>query len=123
MRATEDDVVLLPLPWSPCWIHERRILTVDRSRLPIGIGVVLVRIEHLQLIYPHQEDSTVPALLAFAFHHRRRGPLDVQLHVAKTARRLDHAGARLYFHVAVLHGPLGRGAVLRPPLRQVFPVE
>src|SRR5882672_1435859 len=119
----EDDVVRLPLAWRPRGIDERGILAVDRACLAVGIGVVLIGIEHLELVYPHQEDAAVAALLPFALHDGWRGPLDVQLYVAEAARRDEHAGAGLYLDVAILHGPFGRGAVLRAPLGQVRAVE
>ena len=112
----EDDVIRLPLARRPRGIDEWRILPVDGTGLAVRVRVVLVGIEHLQLVDPHEKDAAVAALLAFTLHHRRRGPLDVQLHVAEAARRDEHAGARFDLDVAVPHGPLRRGAVLRAPL-------
>src|SRR6267143_1339032 len=115
----EDDVVRLPLAWRPRGIDERGILAVDRACLAVGIGVVLIGIEHLELVYPHQEDAAVAALLPFALHGGRRGPLDVQLHVAEAAGRDEHAGAGLYLDVAIPHGPFRGAAVFGAPLQEI----
>src|SRR5213078_3918506 len=104
----EDDVIRLPLAGRTGGVDERWILAVDRARLPVGIRVVLVGIEHLQLVDSHEKDAAVAALLAFTLWRSRRAPLDVQLHVAEAARRDEHAGARFDLDVAVFDDPFRR---------------
>src|SRR6266576_2588920 len=123
MRAMEDDVIRLPLTRRPRGIDEWRILPVDGTGLAVRVRVVLVGIEHLQLIDPHEKDAAVAALLAFTLWRSRRAPLDVQLHVAEAACRDEHAGVRFDLDVAVFDDPFRRGAVLRAPLRKVRAVE
>src|SRR5881396_3656826 len=65
MRSPKHDVVRLPLARRPCRIDEWRILPVDSARLAVRVRVVLVGIEHLELVDPHKEDAAVAALLAF----------------------------------------------------------
>src|ERR1044072_6960400 len=120
MRAVEDDVVGLPLARPARWIYERRILTVHGAGLTVGIGVVLIGIEDLQLVNPHQEDAPGPPLLPAPADDGGSGPLERELHVAEPARRLNHAGPRLHFHVAVRERPLRRARIFRAPLRKVL---
>ena len=90
----------------------------------------MIRVEHLDLVQPHDQDAAVAAALAGAFDLRRRGPLDVKLDVAELVARHQRAGARADFEVAVLdrpfrvHGFAGVGAAagLRP-FREVLAVE
>ena len=49
-RPVKDDVVALPLARRSTRIHQRRVLAVDRRRLAIRVGRVVVRVEHLQLV-------------------------------------------------------------------------
>src|SRR5258707_13523066 len=123
MRAREDDIMRLPLARRPRRIDGRRILPVDGPGLAVRVCVVLVGIEHLQLVDPHEKDAAVAALLAFTLRRSRCAPLDVQLHVAEAARRDEHAGVRFDLDVTVVDDPLRRGAVLRAPLREVGAVE
>src|SRR3954469_10457349 len=46
-RSVEDNVVSLPLSRRSRRIHQRWVLSVNRRRLPVGIGPVLIRIENL----------------------------------------------------------------------------
>src|SRR5438034_10141120 len=71
VRPMEDDVIRLPLARRPGGVDERRVLAVDRTGLPVGIGVVLIGIEDLELVPPHQKDPAVATLLTFALHDRR----------------------------------------------------
>ena len=123
VRPVEDDVVRLPVAGRSRGVDERGILAVDGAGLAIGIRVVLVGVEDLELVHPHQKDPAVPALLALALHDSRRCPFDVELHIPERTRGYQHPGSRLHFDVAVLDDPLGRRAVLGAPLRQVRPVE
>src|SRR6478736_4370821 len=88
------------------------------------VGLVLVRVEHLELVRALQEHAAVPALLAFALHFGGCRPLDVQLDVAEAALRPDAARASLDGGDAIGNGPeRGTAALLVLPLRQVLAVE
>src|SRR4051794_34503895 len=79
LRSLEHYVVGLPFAGFPGGVHQWRPPTVDRSRLTVRVGLVIPRIEYLHLVPAHQENTAVAAILAFAFNHRRRRPLDVKL--------------------------------------------
>lgn len=124
VRAMKHDVVGLPLPRGSGRIHERGRLAIHRPRHAVGVGDVLVNVEHLNLVVAHQEDAAVPAFLAVALGRRRRGPLDVELHIPEPALGMDPARPRHDFHVSVMYGPFGRAAVVvAGPLRQVGAIE
>src|SRR5712691_10950937 len=112
----ENDIIRLPLAGRPRGIDERRVLAVNRACLPVGIRVVLIGIEDLQLVDPHQEYAAVSALLALALCRRRGPPIDVAPHVAEAAGRHEHACAGFYLDVVVPHSPLRRAAVFATPL-------
>src|SRR5574341_250250 len=86
----------------PAGVHEWRVLTVDRRGLAVRVRRILVGIEYLHLVSPHQEYAAVAALLPFAARRHRRHPFDVQLAVAEPLARPDVATARGDLGVAVL---------------------
>lgn len=60
----ENDVKSLPLSrWSGD-VDERHGLLVNRPRLAIGIGEVLIAIQYLQLVHSLNDDAAVAAILA-----------------------------------------------------------
>src|SRR6185312_17551740 len=75
-RGVKDDVIRLPLARRAADVRLRRVLPVNRPALPVGVGGVLVTVEHLNFENAHQEHAAVPAALAFAARGRRLGPLD-----------------------------------------------
>ena len=107
-RGFESDVVGLPLAGLARGIHQRRPLSVDRSSLPIRVGGIVVGVQHLNLIVAHQENAAISTPLAGAVHLCRRGPLDVQLHVAELLLGIDVTGIVNHLRIAVFHLP-GRG--------------
>src|SRR5256885_2108416 len=123
MWTMENDVIRLPLARWPSRVDERRVLAVNGAGLPVGIGVVLVRIEHLEFVDPHQEDATIPALLPFALGRRWCGPLDVQLHVAESTTRDQHPRAWVHFYVAVSDDPFRSRAVFSLPLSEAIAIK
>ncbi len=102
-RRREDDVVGLPFAWRTRRVHERRILPVHRRGLAVGIGLVLIAVEHLHLELSEEEHAAVAAPLAGALDLFRRGELHVELEVGELLLRFDHALGRLQH--AVLHRP------------------
>ena len=118
----EDDVVGLPLAGPPRGVHEGNVLLVDAGRLPVDVGGVLPRVEHLHLVQPHQEHAAVAAALALADDLGGGAPLDVELHVAEAPLRGQVAGAGNHGHGAVGDLPPGL-AVASLPLGQVVAVE
>ena len=126
LRGLEDDVVGLPLPGLAGDVDERRVLAIDRCRLAVSIGDVLVRIQHLHLIAAHEGDAAVAAVLARASSRARSGELHMQLHVTEFLARHDRSRAGSGLEVAIFHWP--RRVRLLPlprvlPLRQVLAVE
>src|SRR3954471_1766702 len=122
----EDDVVGLPFTWLACHVHEWWVLAVNRRGLAIGVGHVLVRIQHLHLVAVHESDAAVAAILAEPASGSRRGEFDVQLNVAKLLPRDNRTRSRTGLEVAVLDRPrrIDQLAVLRMrPLRQILAIE
>src|SRR5947199_933819 len=122
-RPVEDDVVRLPLPGRAAGVDERWRLPVHGGGLAVGVGVVTIRVEHLNLVMRHQEDTAVTALLAFALRRYGRGPFDVQLHVPEVALRADRPGTGGDLHVTVADHPARGRALERPPVREILAVE
>src|SRR2546425_449487 len=122
-RAVEHDVIGLPLTGGAAGVRERRILAVHGGRLTVGVGAVLIRIEHLDFVAAHQEDAAVAALLALALGRRGGRPLDVQLAVAEGAGRVDAAAPAHDLHVPVRHLPAGRLRRVSFPTRETLAVE
>jgi len=118
-RAVEDDVVCLPLAGRATGVHQRWKLSVDRRRLAVGIRLVLVRVQHLHLVPPHEEDTTVTALLTLAHRGQWRHPLHVQLRVPECVARDDPSSAGHHLHISLLDLPAGRAASLLLPSRKV----
>src|SRR3954462_9602024 len=116
-RRMEDDVVGLPVSRGTRRIHQRRILSVHRARLPIGVSLVLVGIEHLDFVSAHQKHAAVAALLAFSVGRSWLGELNVQLAIAEGITRRDIARLRYYLDVPALNLPRGGLAIFVHPLR------
>src|SRR5262249_10357309 len=83
--------------------------------LAVGVGVGLVRIEHLDLELAHEEHAAVAAVLARSPGGFGCGPLDVELDVAERRLGLDPPCAGRGFHGAVTDPPLRGAAVRRLP--------
>ena len=66
-RHLVDDVVRLPFTGTAARINKRWELAINRSRMSVGIGVVLVTVEHLNLNTAREEHSAVATSLTFAF--------------------------------------------------------
>src|SRR4051794_26915118 len=65
----ERDVVRLPFAGWARRVDERRELPVHRGGLSVGIGRVLVAVEHLDFEQAEQVDAAVAAPLAVPLHH------------------------------------------------------
>src|SRR5437867_13455103 len=73
-RSAEDDVVSLPLTRWATGIHQRWVLAVNRGSLSICVRFVVVGVQHLNFIFPHQKHAAVAPLLARSPSRQRRGP-------------------------------------------------
>src|SRR5690554_3316309 len=82
-RSHIIDVVGLPFTGRSRGIHQWYGLLVDRSGLPIGMGLVLIGIQDLYLISLLQKYAAITTTLTFALHLGRASPLHVQLHIAE----------------------------------------
>src|SRR5262249_15632526 len=80
----------LPLAGLAAHVDHRRPLVVHGRTLPFGIGLVVVRVEHLDLITsPHEADAVVAASLPAALDIPRRGEFQVEVAIAETPFGLD----------------------------------
>ncbi len=119
-----DDVVGLPMAGRARDIDQRRVLAVDRGGGTVGVGLVLVGVEHLALVaVVAEEDAAVAPPLAVAVGRVGRRPLDVELAVAEGLEGAGIAAAGDALEGAVVHDPFGRAAVHRRPLGGVGAVE
>src|SRR6185437_4040283 len=82
-RTMKDNVIRLPFAGLATGVHQRRILAEERCRLTVRIRAIVVRVEHLYLVQPHEKHAAVAALLSLAVRRRVRFPLAVQLTVAE----------------------------------------
>src|SRR5678815_244686 len=79
----EHDVVGLPDSGPPARVDQRRVLPIDRPGLAVGIGHAPVGVQDLHFVETHEKHAAVAAVLVLAHGGQRRGPLDVELHIAK----------------------------------------
>src|SRR5579871_1842853 len=107
-RRFEKDIIGLPLAGFPRSVHQRRPLAIDRARLPIRIRGVLVRIEDLNFIAALEKHAAVSTPLAGSRDGRRRGPFQMQLHIAEFFFGGDITGPGDDLHVSILDLPGGR---------------
>jgi len=49
-RGVKQNVVNLPLTWLAGRVHQRSVVTIERSCLAVEVGLVLIGIEHLDLV-------------------------------------------------------------------------
>jgi hypothetical protein len=122
-RGIKDDVVVLPLAGFARSVHERRVLAVNRSGLPIGIDQVPAALEYLQFVNSEEEDSAIPLPLVAGPEGRGGPPLDVQLDVAVLFARIDITTLWDYLYVAVLHFPTRGIAFCGSPHGKILPIE
>ena len=82
-RGFENNVVDVPLPRRFGHVDLWGKLAIDRCRLAVSIGIVVIAIENLNLVFAHDDDAAVSAALRIAFDYFWSGPFDVHLHVAE----------------------------------------
>ncbi|MCG3120490.1 MAG: hypothetical protein ALAOOOJD_03222 [bacterium] len=122
-RPAKNDIVTLPFARRQAGIDQRRILAINRCRLTVGVSQALIRIEHLHFVAAHQKDTAVAAILPLLLFGRRRGPFDMQLHIAPRGLGLNITAALHRHHIAVFNLPFRRLAFGIAPVRQIFAVE
>ena len=92
------------------------MLFVDRCRLAVGIGRVVIGVQHLHFITLLQEDAAIaPILTIHAFKILWRTPLQVELHVAEILACAYSSRAAIHRHHAIFHLPLGWPTLLGFP--------
>ena len=118
-RAAENNVINLPLTGLVQRIGQRRIHAVDRAGKTVGIGRIVIVVEHLHLHLPHEEDAAIAATLADALDIGGLRPLDMELAVGKLLLGADITGARHTLQRSVFDHPLRRlgGSLVGLPLR------
>src|SRR5690348_6702586 len=119
----EGDVVGLPLTGRPAGIRERRMLAVDGAGLAIGVGDVVVAVEHLDFILALQIYAAVTSRLALSLGRIGLAPFEVELNGAEFLFRLDVTLAEGYLEISILDIPLCGTALCRLPLGQIFAVK
>ena len=105
----EGHIVGLPLARRSGRVDQRRVLTVQRCGLTVGIGRVLMTVQDLDFEFSQHENAAVAAALTIALHLSRCRELDVQLDVRKLRPGPNQALPRLEH--AVLHRP-GHGSAV-----------
>ena len=88
-RRLEHDIVALPLAGPAAGVDQRRVLAVDGAGVAVGIGAVVVAVEHLDLVQPEQEHAAVAAPLAAALHPGRTGRTPGGAGSRRSARRVS----------------------------------
>ena len=120
----EHDIVSLPLAGFARGVHQRRPLTINRAGLPIGIGRILERIEHLNFIAALEKNPAIAATLAVAVNLPRAKPIRYATARHRISLCGDLAGSLGDFEVSVLHFPFrGRSVFRRYPVREILAVE
>ena len=122
-RSVEDDVVSLPFAGAQAGIHQWRCLRVNGTGLAIGVSLVLVRIENLELVTAHEIDAAVASALILVVRRVRLGPFDVQLTIAERLRGTDVAGSGNNFDGAVDNFPARGATFVVLPLGEISAIE
>ena len=123
-RGDVDDVVGVPFTGFVDRVHHGRILTIDSAGETVGVGLVVVGIQHLDFIaVAAQENTAVAAALVVTFYLGGSGPFHMELAVAEAVFGTDIAGAGNAFHGTVFDDPLGLFAVHSDPLIQIGAVK
>src|SRR5581483_9222086 len=86
----------------------------------VGVGRILIRIEHLYFIAALKKDPAIASILAGAAYFGRCGTFDVQLHVAELLLRGQIPCAGDDLHIPVLKLP---ETAPWSPLREILAVE
>jgi hypothetical protein len=103
LRGGEDDVIDLPLAGGTHGVHQRRRLAINAAGHAVGVGGVVVAVEHLGLVAVHEEHAGVALLLRIALRVRLAHPFEVEL-----------AACELLLRPAVAAGDHEHAAVDRP---------
>src|SRR5208337_4042671 len=111
------------LAWGEAGIDQRRVLSVHRGSLAIGVDLAVDRVDDLDLIKTRQKDPTVAGIVSVAGSPRRRQPLHVHLTVAKGLLRVDVSRLRNYLEVAFFDFPLCGPAVSLLPCGEALAIE
>lgn len=122
-RDLPENIIALPGTRLAGGIDQRGKLSVDRAHGAVGIGGILVVVEHLNLVEPHEKDTRVAASLALTGGWCGRLELQVKLHVAKDGDARDITGTLDDAHRAVHTLPAAGGAIQVAPVLRVRPIE
>ena len=122
-RSFEDHIVGVPLPRLLHGVLQRGPHAVETAGLTVGVGLVVVHVEHLDLVEAMQEEPGVAAALALTLRRIRGGPFEMELEVFELLLGLDVARAFHDLEIAVLDLPRGLAVLAALPLRQVLAVE
>src|SRR5579859_3394696 len=117
-----NNVIGLPLARFAAGVDQRGGDTVKSSGLAVGIGFVLIGIQHLNLIPALQVNAAIASALALTFDFTRRSPLNLQLNSAKLLFSYNIAGT-VYLHCAVVEFPFCFTTGETLPLRQILTVK
>src|SRR5262245_57474968 len=97
----EDNIVSLPFAGLARRVYQRSIMSVKRSSLAVRIRLVVVGIEHLDLVAALKVNAAVPSSLAVSLHLGWSRPFYMQLHIAEFLFCQDSSSGR-YDHCAAL---------------------
>jgi hypothetical protein len=96
---------------------------IETTGLTVGVGLVVVHVEHLDLVEAVKEESGIAAALTFTLGGIRSGPFEMKLKVFELLLGLDVAGALYDLEIAVLDFPRSLAVFATLPLRKVFAVK
>src|SRR5690606_12534315 len=125
MRCVVDDIVGVPLPSGHRGHGQGHILLVEGTYLPVGVGVVVIIVQHLDLVQSVEEYPAVRTALVCPLYLGRGTPFQVQLDTAKVPFGLYVPAAVLYGHTAFrIQDPRGGGGIHgADPLVQIPAIE
>ena len=81
--TSPKNVVAVPFARRSHDVDHRGRLFVDRARLAVEVGFVVIRIEYLNFVDAHQKQAAVATALALAVGRCGSRPFDVDLAVAE----------------------------------------
>src|SRR5690348_5343462 len=114
----ENDVVSLPLARFAAGINEWGCHTVKRACLSVGVSLVLVRIQNLNLIPALQVNPAVASSLPLTLNFTGRRPFNVQLDIAEFLLG-NNVACPIHLHYSVLDLPFRAATGSVFPLRRI----
>jgi len=122
-RGSVDDVIDIPLARLSHGVRQRNNLLVNTSRLAIGVGLIVIVVQDLDLVLVLKENSAVAPGLARTGYILWHAPFKMELETAEALFSDYVTGGFVDSKHAIVDNPFGLSAFGRLPSVKVLSVE